>query len=68
MNEDTELVEYLMSIRSRKSELLDRLKQQGKLAAYILDLNREMIEKYPDMVEHVYTKEEIDDTMGNGGQ
>ena len=67
MNEDTELVEYLMSIRSRKSELLNRLKQQGKLAAYILDLNQEMIEKYPDMVEHVYTKEEIDDTLGNGG-
>jgi len=56
--------EYLRFIRQRESEKLDRLKQSGKLPEYILNLNGEMIEKYPEMIARVYTKEEIDDGQG----
>ena len=67
MNGDnfSEVQEYLLNIRREKSALLDYLKERGKLADYILDINLEMIQKYPEMITHIYTKEEIDD--GRGG-
>ena len=52
--------EYLQSIRQRRSQLLERLRETGELHEYTRRLHAEMIEKYPDMIEKIYTKEEID--------
>ena len=66
MNENfSEVQEYLLHLRREKSALLDHLRQTGRLADYIMNMNMQMMEKYPEMITHVYTREEIDD--GRGG-
>ena len=59
-NDDFNVQEYLLAIKQRKSELLDRLRQRGELHSYTLALHERMIREYPEMIEHVYTPEEIE--------
>ena len=66
MNENfSEVQEYLLHIRREKAALLEHLRQRGELADYVLNMNIKMMEKYPEMITRVYTREEIDD--GRGG-
>ena len=53
--------EFLQYIRARESHYLEELWKNGKLHEYILNLNKEMIDKYPEMIVKVYTREEIDE-------
>lgn len=64
--EDYNVQEYLLAIRQRKSELLNRLRERGELHDYTLNMHKRMIAEYPEMIVHVYTKEEIEDD-GRGG-
>ena len=59
-----QMSEYLMYLRQRESNRLEELRRNGSLCEFILNLHQEMIYKYPDMIEHNYTEEEIDDMMG----
>lgn len=59
-----QMSEYLMYLRQRESNRLEELRRNGDLCEFILNLHQEMIDKYPDMIEHNYTEEEIDGMMG----
>ena len=64
MNDDIQYMqEFMQMIRRRQSEKLDILRRNGGLCEFILNLHQEMIDKYPDMIEHNYTEDEIE---GNG--
>lgn len=65
MNEDYNVQEYLLAIRQRKDALLNKLRERGELGSYTLALHERMIREYPEMIEHIYTPEEID--SGRGG-
>ena len=54
-------LEYSMSIRQRQSQFLENLRRSGRLHQYLLQLNEEMNERYPEMIVKTFTKEEIDD-------
>lgn len=51
-------VEYLKEIRRRESEFLYKIYVSGRLSDYILYLNHEMYEKYPDMIIDVINNED----------
>ena len=64
MNDDIQYMqEFMQMIRRRQSEKLDKLRRSGELRNYILYLHQSMTDKYPDMIEHTYTEDEIE---GNG--
>lgn len=51
-------VEYLKEIRRQQSEFLYKIYVSGRLNDYILYLNNEMCEKYPDMLIDVINNED----------
>ena len=50
--------ELLQYIRNERSQRLEEARKAGMLCDYILNKHKEMMEKYPEMIAHVYTDEE----------
>ena len=59
--ENNAFYEHLQYIKYKQDRIMDELRQTGKLNQYILDLHKEMILKYPEMIVQIYTREEIDE-------
>lgn len=53
MMNELDPVEYLQMIKKEQSELLFSLYENHTIGEYILNLNYEMLQKYPDMVIEV---------------
>ena len=51
--ENFDPVEYLHAIKMRQSELMIELYRSDRIVDYILRINSEMLEKYPEMVLEV---------------
>lgn len=69
MNENyNNLQEHLLFIRQREAQKLEELRQSGQLLQYTLDLHKDMMEKYPEMITRVYTKEEVESEMGDNNE
>jgi hypothetical protein len=62
-NEDINYSEFLQYIRNKHSVFLNELRESGKLDQYLVDLHQRMLEKYPEMIEKIYT----DDGIIEGG-
>lgn len=60
-----DLKEYLLYIKYRESKHLEDLRNTGQLESHTLNLHQYMIDKYPEMIAKIYTKEEIE--QGPGG-
>ena len=52
--------EFLQYIRWSESKKLDVYREFGRLPEYILNMHKEMIEKYPEMIVKIYTDEELE--------